>query len=180
MDSTRLTLGQNLQSGFSQPDGFQARSQVVDLTTPSQRRSGDGTNLLFVDQGVADYQQLLSGVAAGTEVHVLDPAQDAIAQITQTLLGRQGIASLQILSHGQAGGLQLGDDLLNLANLSGYAQQIQSWGNALTDDADILLYGCNVADGELGHAFVNILSHLTRADVAASDDLTGNSQRGGD
>jgi hypothetical protein len=42
-----------------------------------------------------------------------------------------------------------------------------------------LLYGCNVAQGELGQAFTSILSQWTGADVAASDDLTGSSAQGG-
>jgi hypothetical protein len=34
-------------------------------------------------------------------------------------------------------------------------------------EADILLYGCNVAAGKSGQAFVNTFSNLTGADVAA-------------
>ena len=102
-----------------------------------------------------------------------------MTQITSTLLGRSGISSLQIVSHGQAGELDFGSDRLNLGNVSSYAAQLQSWSQALTDDADILLYGCNVASGELGQAFVQILSQLTGADVAASDDLTGSTALGG-
>jgi predicted outer membrane repeat protein len=134
-------------------------------------------SLLFIDAGVADAQTLIQAAAPGTEVHLLNPAQDAIQQITQTLLGREGIASLQILSHGASGGLQLGQDWLNAASLQSYASQFASWQSALTQEADILLYGCEVASGELGQAFVQILSQLTGADVAASDDLTG---QGGD
>jgi hypothetical protein len=135
---------------------------------------------LFVDGGVADYQQLVAGATPGTEIHVLDPVQDAVTQITQALLGREGISSLHIVSHGESGGLDFGSSRLNLTDLPGYAAQVQSWGQALTDDADILLYGCNVAQGEVGKAFVQILGQLTGADVAASDDLTGSSVLGGD
>jgi hypothetical protein len=130
--------------------------------------------------GVADYQTLIAGVTSGTEVHVLDSSQDAVTQITNTLLGRTGISSLHIVSHGEAGGLNFGSGRLNLSDLPEYAAQLQNWGKALTDDADILLYGCNVAQGELGKAFTSILSQLTGADVAASDDLTGSSALGGD
>jgi hypothetical protein len=112
-------------------------------------------------------------------VHVLNPAEDAISQISKTLLGREGIESLHIVSHGEAGELQLGQDWLTLYNLQAYREQLQSWQGALTQDADILLYGCNVGEGELGQAFVTILSQLTGADIAASDDLTGNAALGG-
>jgi hypothetical protein len=145
---------------------------------PTPLRSA--SSLVFIDAAVADGQVLAANVTAGSEVHFLDPTQDAIAQITNTLLGRKNISSVQVLSHGAAGELQLGHGWLDLANLPSYATQLQSWRSALTDDADLLLYGCNVAQGELGKAFVQILSQLTGADVAASDNLTGSAAKGGD
>jgi hypothetical protein len=155
---------------------------VGELVDPlsGNRPNQSSRSLLFVDGGVADYQMLLAGVSSGTEMHLLDSSQDAVTQITNTLLGRNGISSLHIVSHGEAGGLDFGTGKLNLSDLPDYAAQLQSWGKALTDDADILLYGCNVAQGELGQAFTSILSQLTGADVAASDDLTGSAALGGD
>jgi hypothetical protein len=58
--------------------------------------------------------------------------------------------------------------------------QLKAWGAALSADADILLYGCNVGADAAGKAFVNLLAQATGADVAASDDLTGNAALGGD
>jgi hypothetical protein len=143
------------------------------LTTSLTGLGQSSQSLLFVDRSVADYEQLVAGVTPGTEIHVLDPVQDAVTQITNTLLGRQNIASLHIVSHGEAGGLDFSSSQLNLGNLLEYASQLQSWRNALTNDADILLYGCNVAQGELGQAFIQSISQLTGADVAASNNLTG-------
>jgi hypothetical protein len=158
------------------------QAEVGGLVAPlsSNRSSQASQSLLFVDGGVADYQTLIAGVSPGTEVHVLDSSQDAVTQITNTLLGRYNISSLHIISHGEAGGLDFGAGKLNLSDLPRYAAQLQSWNKALTDDADLLLYGCDVAEGELGKAFVNILSQLTGADVAASDNLTGSARQGGD
>jgi hypothetical protein len=130
-------------------------------------------SLLFIDAAIDDSQLFAQGVAAATEVHWLQPGLDAIDQITQTLLGRSGIASLQIMSHGQAGGIQLGTSWLNSQTLTNAAAAIQSWGTAFTTGADILLYGCNVAQGAVGQAFVQQLAQVTGADVAASNDVTG-------
>jgi len=138
------------------------------------------SSLVFLDPGVKDYQHLLTGVQPGTEVHVLNAAQDAVDQISQTLLGRTGITSLHIVSHGEAGGLDFGAGKLNLSNLPTFAGQLQAWQQALTDNADILLYGCDVAQGAIGHAFIQQLAQLTGADIAASDNLTGSSALGGD
>jgi hypothetical protein len=110
----------------------------LDLSTSLKPKSQE---IAFIDTATPDYQQLVAGIAPGTEIHILDATQDAIAQITQTLLGRQGISSLHIISHGQAGGLDLGGQFFNLQSLPSYTQQLQSWQSALTTDADIVLYG---------------------------------------
>ncbi len=136
-------------------------------------------SLLIIDAGVADTQTLISGAVAGAEIYQLSAQQDGIAQITALLAGQHDIASLQIVSHGKSGGLRLGESWLDLPNLPRYVNQLKSWGQALTSDADILLYGCNVAAGETGRSFVNLLAQTTGADIAASDDLTGNAALGG-
>ncbi|MDX2232015.1 MAG: DUF4347 domain-containing protein [Leptolyngbyaceae cyanobacterium bins.349] len=147
---------------------------------PSSSTTGNlFASLLFVDTTVPDYQTLIQEVTEGTEIYLLDPTQDAIIQITQTLSGRTDISSLHLVSHGESTKLQLGQNSLTLENLSRYTDQLRSWSQALTDDADILLYGCNVAQGDRGQAFVQTLSQLTQADVAASNDLTGNTALGG-
>ncbi len=141
--------------------------------TPQLAFVSRSSSLLFVDSSVSDYKTLVTSSAPGTEVHVLNSSEDAVTQITKTLLGRSNISSLHVVSHGEAGGLDFGGGALNLSDLPAYASQLQSWSSALTSDADILLYGCNVAQGESGKAFVNTLSQLTGADVAASNNLTG-------
>ena len=137
-------------------------------------------NIVFVDAGVSDYQTLVNGVEPGTEVVVLDGNSNGINQITEVLANRSDIDSVQIVSHGDEGSLQLGNSYLDSGNIASYEGQLQKWGKALAENGDILLYGCHVADGELGSAFINRLSELTEADIAASEDLTGNSDLGGD
>ena len=79
-----------------------------------------------------------------------------------------------------SGSLQLGNTHLDGSTLDDYAGQLRTWGASLSENADILLYGCNVADGEWGVAFVENLAALTGADVAASNNLTGAATLGGD
>ncbi|MEH2067537.1 MAG: DUF4347 domain-containing protein [Nostoc sp.] len=139
------------------------------------------TNIVFIDTAVADYQSLVAGIALGNQVVILDPNEDGLTQITEFLAGRKSnsVQSVHIVSHGGAGSLQLGSTYLNLTNLNSYANQLKKWTNALTDDADILLYGCDIASGE-GTKFVQLLSQITEADVAASSDLTGSADLDGD
>jgi hypothetical protein len=106
-----------------------------------------GSAIAFIDSQVPDYQSLVAGVKPGTEVVVLDGQKDAIDQITQILALRTNIDSIHIISHGAPGSLQLGDGSLSLDNLETYSEQLQQWGSAFTESADILIYGCNVASG---------------------------------
>ncbi len=134
-------------------------------------------NIIFIDQAVIDYESLIAGIQPDTSVVILDSTTDGVEQITQALQGGK-YQSVQIISHGSSGSLQLGATQLNVNNLNSYTNQLQQWKNYLTNDADILLYGCNAASGDL--TFVQLLSQITGADVAASDDITGNAELGGD
>ncbi|AFZ24601.1 Ca2+-binding protein, RTX toxin [Cylindrospermum stagnale PCC 7417] len=136
--------------------------------------------VVFIDPTVADYQNLVNGVEPGTLVFILDPRRDGIRQITENLAGLTDVDSLQIISHGAEGSLSLSSTLLNSESLNGYGSELQQWGKSLTATGDILLYGCDVAQGVVGKAFVQQISQLTGADVAASDDLTGSAALGGD
>ncbi|WP_138505255.1 Calx-beta domain-containing protein [Nostoc sp. PA-18-2419] len=138
-------------------------------------------NIVFIDSEVIDYQSLVAGITLGSEVVILDHSRDGITQITEFLAGCKpnSVQSIHIVSHGSEGSLQLGSTYLSLTNLNSYANQLRKWASILTDNADILLYGCDVANGE-GTKFVQILSRITGADVAASSNKTGSAALGGD
>ena len=74
----------------------------------------------------------------------------------------------------------LGGALIGQHNLGGYAVEIAQWGNALSADGDLLLLGCDLASTAQGREFLESISTLTGADVAASTDDTGFAARGGD
>ncbi|MGB7439992.1 MAG: DUF4347 domain-containing protein [Coleofasciculaceae cyanobacterium] len=143
------------------------------------KTDADHNHLVFIDLAVDDYLSLISGVQPGIEVITLDRDQDGIDQITTILAERTEIACIHIVSHGRSGSLQLGNRLLSLDTLPQYYQQLQQWQTALSSEAEILIYGCNVAAGERGIAFVKKLKSLVGAEIAASTNLTGSSQRGG-
>jgi hypothetical protein len=138
------------------------------------------TGLVFIDSKVDDYAILIAGITKNLEVVLLDDNCNGIAQITQALKGRFNLSSLHIVAHGEVGKLWLGNGFINSNTLEQYSEHLLSWGTALAPDADILLYGCNVAAEETGQQFVQLLSQLTGADVAASNNLTGSAALGGD
>ena len=145
------------------------------------------TKLLVIDDQISNWQSLVSSVSADTAVLVLNAHSDGLNQInnylTQLNASATSIAPLQsihILSHGSSGRLLLGNSAITLENLSQYRQQLSALGSALDNTGDVLLYGCNVGEGERGVHFIKLWAQLTGADIAASTTLTGSSAVGGD
>ena len=141
--------------------------------------------LILIDSGVEDAESLLAEVLENRpdstfEVRILDAEQNGITQITELLQGDQRYSAIHIISHGSEGEVNLGNTSLTADNLDRYANELASWADALTEDADLLFYGCDLAGNAEGESFIESISAITGADVAASDDLTGAAELGGD
>ncbi|MFN3362204.1 MAG: DUF4347 domain-containing protein, partial [Pseudanabaenaceae cyanobacterium] len=138
------------------------------------------TNTLYIiDRGVANYQTIVQTLPSGAPVLYIDPDQNGISQITETLAKFNNLSGVHIFSHGDNGSVQLGNTFLNTNTIRTYSPLLESWARALDADADILFYGCNLAASSSGKELIDSIARLTGADVAASDDLTGNSVLGG-
>ena len=83
------------------------------------------------------------------------------------------VDEIHIFGHGKAGEARLGTASLSLETLTTHSDTLAVLKDTLTEDGDILLYGCDIAAGEEGQAFIEELAELTAADIAASDDITG-------
>ncbi len=136
--------------------------------------------ILFCDANVTDYETLIAALGGEVEVHLLNVEEDGVLQMATILQGRSGLDSIQILSHGSSGSLFLGSSVLNNDNLASYRDALSQIGSTLSETGDLLLYGCNVAQGEAGVRFIDRLAQYTGADVAASTNLTGASVLWGD
>ncbi len=141
--------------------------------------------IVFIDASLADADSLLADLQAQRdagrtlEIVRFGAGDDALALIGQTLAGRQGIDAVHVISHGSDGVLQLGAVQLDADTLLRRAGEIAAWSAALGADADLLLYGCDLAATGLGRELVADLAALTGADVAASIDATGAAALGG-
>jgi VCBS repeat-containing protein len=138
------------------------------------------TQILFIDALVRDIDTLLGTIDPGIEVILLNDQQDGLTQIADALAGRTNIDAVHIISHGGPGSLHLGNSEVTEATLAGQAEQLAQIRATLSDSADLMLYGCNVADGTNGASFIQALANATGADVAASTDPTGSALLGGD
>ncbi|WP_335943686.1 Ig-like domain-containing protein [Pseudomonas sp. G166] len=132
-----------------------------------------GKTVVFVDSRVKDSASLLEGVAPGTQVVQLDATKDGLQQIADYLDTHQGISSVQIIAHGNAGDLWLGNSYLSADNVQARSDVLAQIGQDMNAGGDILIYGCYTAEGERGLSLVDSLAQLTGRDVAASNDRTG-------
>ncbi len=151
-------------------------SSGLSLAAPSDRKE-----IVFIDTGVDDYQTLMEGIDPNAEVILLDSTRDGVEQIAEILGERTDIDAVHVISHGDSGELQLGTGVLNITSMQGeYADELAIINQALTEEADFLIYGCNFGEGESGVEASTLLAELTGADIAASSDLTGAEALGGD
>lgn len=156
-----------------------AAAVPASMAEPS-RTEAPARHLLVIDNRVQNWQQLAASAVDGVDVMIIDADSDGLVKIAERMVGDQTYRSLQIVSHGSAGSLSLGNRSLDSAGLAQYQHQLDRIGQALTTDGDILLYGCDVAAGSYGAEFLSALARATRADVAASTDSTGAARLGGD
>ncbi|MGB0560675.1 MAG: CHAT domain-containing protein [Spirulinaceae cyanobacterium] len=139
---------------------------------------------MFIDARADNPQNLLYGAEAGTVSQVIGADENGIAVITEQLteisdaVGK--LESVAIVAEGNQGNFWLGSQWIRVENIDDYAAQLQTWGQALTASADILLYSCFTALGATGEALVNSIADITGADVAASIDATGSTNYGAD
>ncbi len=136
------------------------------------------SELVFIDSEIADLDQLAVGLIDNAELHIVPLGQDGIEYVSRVLSSRDNLTALHFVTHGSAGSIRLGGTVVDAAMLSARSSEIAHWQAALAIDADILLYGCDTGKGKTGEQFVDTLAALTKRDVAASVDRTGNRSGG--
>ncbi|MCC2113551.1 MAG: DUF4347 domain-containing protein, partial [Hyphomicrobiales bacterium] len=154
---------------------------LVDVPAPDVSANAEHVEIVFIDGSVDDAQTLIAGIDPNSEIVLLDSSRDGVEQIAEVLAGRTGIDAIHLISHGSEGTLVLGSGVLTLESMSGeHADELAAIGAALSEQGDILVYGCDFGEGADGAAAVAALAEITGADVAASIDATGSTALGGD
>ena len=159
------------------------------LQQPVQLSANDpqspASEIVFIDLSVPDANALLDDLRTqrdnGRALQIVTIAadQDGLALISDTLATRRDITAVHVVAHGSDGVMQLGLARLDTQSLMARAAEVAGWGAAITADADLLLYGCDFAQTDIGRQMVGDLAVLTGADVAASSDATGAATLGG-
>nr|WP_067290102.1 Ig-like domain-containing protein [Marinobacterium profundum] len=169
------------QDSTLEPASAQETASITDTEGAAIAGSADNRQeIVFVDTQVQDYQQLLAGLPTDVEVVMFDGSSDGLQVIADTLAGRSAIDAIHILSHGDNGQVQLGNDWFDSNDIAARGDLLATIGQSMSEDGDILLYGCTVGGNGAGVEFIDALASATGADIAASNDLTGAADKGGD
>ena len=150
---------------------------LTPLTVPERPTPSRG-ELFFIDAGVADPGAFWLAAPKGGTVVCIPAGVDSWRFMAQEAARFQGLSAIHIVSHGQPGAVVLNGQHYAAADLDTLTVPLQSLGRALTKNGDIFLYGCEVGAGVAGQTLLNTLAAVTGADIAASNDKTGNAPHG--
>ncbi|MGQ7844439.1 cadherin domain-containing protein [Granulosicoccus sp. 3-233] len=153
-------------------------------TSALEHSESPAVELVIIDRGVDNAEWIAQQLSVENDseraVHFIDSQSDGVDQISSVLDQYQNVTSVRLFSHGGDARLQLGNTTLDMNELLQRAEQVNQWSTSLSQGADILIYGCDLASSVEGQAFTSLFGELTQADIAASDDLSGNAALGGD
>ncbi len=196
-EETEIDTGLKLE-----PEGTVPDSTITDVTVIDSTASSEGDHsitesvesspvsasneLVLVNDNVHDYEQLVADIeesddqTRSIEVVILDDEEDGIDQVSAILAEYKDLDAIHIITHGRDGAFALGSDWVDSSSLTDNGDAVSTWADSLSEDADILLYGCNIAGDEDGRELTDTLAGLTGADIAASADMTGHAYLGAD
>ena len=160
---------------------IQLENELEKWLTSYEPPTGPVNEIVFVDSHVENYETILAGINPNIQIVLLDNQKDGVKQMADYLTQHQSVDAIHIISHGNSGSLQLGTGSLTLNSMTQqYSVEMAVIKQALSEQADILVYGCDFAKGQAGQGAATLLAQLTGADIAASNDLTGAAILGGD
>ena len=144
---------------------------------PIIENSNSRKEIVFIDSGVDNYQTIVDAIDSSKSIYLIDSNENGFTKMQNVLQDQSDIDAVHIIGHASTGQVVLGNSILNADTINSFSSTLQSIGSSLTQNGDLLFYGCNLAQGEQGKLLLQQIGNITQADIAASDDITG---QGGD
>ena len=147
---------------------------ALDAVPVAANADAPGRELVIINSSVKDAQAIIDALGDNTDVLFLENGTDALDAINE-YLDANGIKydAIHIVSHGNAGYFVLNGEIIDAQSVANDPASWANIGKHLSDNGDIMIYGCNVAGNLDGQMLVSQIASLTGADVAASVDSTG-------
>ena len=130
--------------------------------------------IAFINSSVMNVEQILDDLGNDVEVVYLE-GHEGVSYVTDYLNEHSDTKydAVHIITHGNEGHFVLNGRNVDADYVQENASEFVQWRNALSEDADIMIYGCNFAGNMEGQSLIANIASLTGADVAASVDSVG-------
>ena len=172
------------QSESSGPEwAASAASPVVGATSKLLGRASAGSasalNVVLIDESLPDCGALAQAVTPGAVVVEYNSTTNTATQVLDRVIAlgaatHEQIASLTILSHGDPGEFELGNQWISTQTIGALQSEWQAVGQHMQGGGNIYIFSCDTGQSAAGgQALVNQVSQLTGARVFATDNLTG-------
>jgi len=144
--------------------------------------------ILLADASVEDLDVLVRGLSSNIELRLVHSGENSLETLAHCL-NHPALDTLHVLGHGAPGEVVLGSQKINLASLTKLKTLMNSNSSATSNSAnqnmtsnlttEICLWSCQTGAGNEGREFINALADLTNSTIFASEQLVGNSSKGG-
>ncbi|MEW6982225.1 tandem-95 repeat protein [Colwelliaceae bacterium 6471] len=138
------------------------------------------TELVIIDAALNDKSAFYQKSKPSVQVVEIQFGADALSQLKTVLQEYQNLDAVHLVSHAESGVILLGETKITEQLLREEIETLSTLDIALKSGGDLLLYGCNLADGESGESLIELIANTANIDVAASNNLTGNEALNGD
>ncbi|AJQ93342.1 DUF4347 domain-containing protein [Gynuella sunshinyii] len=185
--SETLIVADQQSLGYGADLSLGDKKQLLHIVSarPSSSQADDGFFvsdshvLTVIDTSVPDWEDIYYAVTVG-EILVLDNDGKPLEQILGKLQKMPRVELINIISHGRDGEIALANTHVTAESLQQQASLWQAIGAQMDADAQIQVFGCEVAKTQKGKDFIDALADVTQAEVAGSINPTGDAAQQGD
>lgn len=131
-----------------------------------------GKELVIISSNLSGKDTIAAQAGPNREVLVLEKGSDGMQQILDYLANSETrYDAIHFATKGNDGYFTVNDQRIDAESFD--ANTWSQIGSHLTDNGDLLFYGCNLAKSEAGQNLLSQIADASGADVAASTDVTG-------
>lgn len=140
------------------------------LVQAGDQQKRDGSHSVYIlDSTVKDIEYLSKTITQ--PIYIIKSTQSVVSQLSDIAKAHPNANEWHIISHGQAGELQLGNERWNDSWLE--QADLGHLLVTLPKNSHWYLYACDLAKGEEGQAFVDGLARAINVAISASINKTG-------
>ncbi|HEY6527428.1 MAG TPA: Ig-like domain-containing protein, partial [Cellvibrionaceae bacterium] len=183
MDFSALIALQRAHKSHPQSDALTSFEPAVLAAQPAALEiiaSSPIRELLVIDDAVPNKEVFYRSIKPGVAIARIQSSGAGLEQLTNILSQYKNLAAVHIVSHAQQGVLLLGNSRISAENFKADIKAFSAMNNAMQENADLLLYGCDLAATAAGEDILSVIKNNTHVDVAASNNVTGAQALGGD